>query len=156
CATGGALVWRATAAQGVIAALASAALAAWCAALGVVDLRAMRLPNRLTVPGAGVIVAAATLVGVRRGALLGAGLLTAFYLAAHLARPAAMGAGDRKLAAGLGAATALGGGRTWVLAAVGALLLTAAGGTLARAARSRGGAWPHGPAMCLASLAALV
>lgn|SRR5690625_330886 len=158
-AAGGAATWRAAASLGAVAAAGCAALTVWCAVVGLVDLRTLRLPNLVTVPGAGVILAAAALAGHGRAALYGAGLLAAVYLGAHLLRPASMGAGDVKLAAGLGAATALGGGAVWVQAAVGALALTAVCGGLAQVARRRDGAgqrgWPHGPSMCAASLAAL-
>ena len=66
-----------------------------------------------------------------------------------------MGAGDVKLAVGLGALTGCFGAGVWFVAAVGAPLLTAVVGALARL---RGGAdgtatVPHGPSMCLASAA---
>jgi leader peptidase (prepilin peptidase)/N-methyltransferase len=65
-----------------------------------------------------------------------------------------MGAGDVKLALGLGALTGCFGADVWLLAAIAAPLLTAVAGTVARlgwAARTVA----HGPSMCLASAAAL-
>ncbi len=62
-----------------------------------------------------------------------------------------MGAGDVKLALALGGLTGAFGADVWALAALAAPLLTA----LVGLARRRGGPVPHGPAMCLASLAAL-
>lgn len=173
---------------GVIGALtavaAAMALSGWCGALGAVDLATRRLPNRLTLPGALLIVSGALAIGRGRAAVCGALLLGAVYLIAHLARPAAMGAGDVKLALGFGAATALGGGDAWVLAAIGAPLLTAAAGLTAQGisrARSHGrrrrtlgpaghgregpritaahgpaAVFAHGPSMCIASLVGLV
>lgn len=125
----------------------------WAAALSAADLRSRRLPNALTVPGAVVMLTAAAVVGRLPSALLGATALSAVYLAVHLAAPAAMGAGDVKLAVGLGALTGALGAEVWALGALGAPLLTAAAGLLS-VARGRGGAVPHGPSMCAASLAA--
>ena len=60
-----------------------------------------------------------------------------------------MGAGDVKLALGLGALTGAFGADVWLLGAVGAPALTALFGLLARVRTL-----PHGPSMCVASLAA--
>ena len=84
-------------------------------------------------------------------ALAGSVALAGLYLVVHLAAPAAMGAGDVKLALGLGALTGAFGVDVWALAALAAPLLTA----LVGLARRRGGPLPHGPAMCLASLGAV-
>ena len=65
-------------------------------------------------------------------AALGAGLLAVVYLLVHAAAPTAMGAGDVKLALGLGALTGCFGGDVWLLAAIGAPLLTAVIGVVAR------------------------
>jgi leader peptidase (prepilin peptidase)/N-methyltransferase len=80
--------------------------------------------------------------------------LTTVYLLVHLVAPTAMGAGDVKLALGLGALTGCFGGDVWLLAALGAPLLTAAIGLVARLGWSAKTV-PHGPSMCLASAAAL-
>ncbi|WP_235681044.1 A24 family peptidase [Tomitella gaofuii] len=149
------LTCRCAGAGGVPAALGALALTAWCTLLGVIDLRSMRLPDVLTLPGAAAILAVAAAAGHAAAALWGAALLSGAYLFLHLLRPAAMGAGDVKLAAGLGAASALGGGGAWLGAAAGALVFTALCG-LAAPGRSRAAAWPHGPSMCAASLAALL
>lgn len=125
----------------------------WAAALSAVDLRCRRLPNALTVPGAVVLLTAAGLGGRLPQALLGAAALAAVYLAVHLVAPAAMGAGDVKLAVGLGALTGALGVEVWALGALGAPLLTAVAGLLS-VARARGRTVPHGPSMCAASLAA--
>jgi leader peptidase (prepilin peptidase) / N-methyltransferase len=131
-----------------------AAAVLWMAVLTGYDLRQRRLPNWLTLPGFAVIllVAAGSVHGP--AAALGAGLLATVYLLVHAAAPTAMGAGDVKLALGLGALTGCFGGDVWLLAAIGAPLLTAVIGLVAVLRRS-GPTVPHGPSMCLASAAAL-
>src|ERR1700757_4160965 len=104
----------------------------WMGALTAYDIRQRRLPNWLTLPGFAVIMLVAAGSGHSRAAALGAGLLACVYLLAHVAAPAGMGAGDVKLALGLGALTACFGGDVWFLAAVGAPLLTAMIGLAAR------------------------
>jgi leader peptidase (prepilin peptidase) / N-methyltransferase len=126
----------------------------WMGALTFYDIRQRRLPNWLTLPGFAVIMLVAVSSGRGVGAALGAGVLAAVYLLAHAASPAAMGAGDVKLALGLGALTGCFGVEVWLLAAIGAPLLTAIVGVLG------GLGWsatrvPHGPSMCAASAAAL-
>ncbi len=76
------------------------------------------------------------------------------YLVVHLLAPAAMGAGDVKLAVGLGALTGAFGVDVWVLAALVAPLLTAVWAVVA-VIRRTGSTVPHGPSMCLASAAAV-
>jgi leader peptidase (prepilin peptidase) / N-methyltransferase len=65
-----------------------------------------------------------------------------------------MGAGDVKLALGLGALTGCFGLQVWLLAAMGAPVLTAAIGAVARLGWSAMKV-PHGPSMCLASASAV-
>ncbi len=125
---------------------------AWLTALTVYDIRERRLPNALTLPGAAVVLVAATIAGRGPAALLGAVILTSFYLAVHLISPAAMGAGDVKLAIGVGALTGTFGVDAWVLAAVTAPLLTALWGIVGFRSRAT---VPHGPSMCVAALAAV-
>jgi leader peptidase (prepilin peptidase)/N-methyltransferase len=72
----------------------------------------------------------------------------------HLLAPAAMGAGDVKLALGMGALTGCFGADVWLLAAIGAPLLTVVIGTVARICWSARTV-PHGPSMCAASVAAM-
>jgi leader peptidase (prepilin peptidase)/N-methyltransferase len=125
---------------------------AWLAALSRYDIRERRLPNTQTLTGAAAVSAVATVAGRGLAALTGAVALTAVYLVVHCAAPDGMGAGDVKLALGLGALTGCFGVGVWFLAAVGAPLLTAA---LAVVAMARGAdrSVPHGPSMCLASAA---
>ena len=113
---------------------------AWLVALSVYDIRQRRLPNWLTLPGAAVILVTAVVHERGPPAALGAFALFAVYAVVHLASPAAMGAGDVKLAIGIGALTATFGADVWLLAAVAALL------------RRSGRTVPHGPSMCLAAV----
>lgn len=131
-----------------------AAALLWMGALAGHDIRWRRLPNWLTLPGFAVIMLVAAGSGRSPGAALGAGLLAAVYLLVHAAAPAAMGAGDVKLALGLGALTGCFGADVWLLAAIGAPLVTAVIGVVARLGWSVTTV-PHGPSMCAASVAAL-
>ena len=126
----------------------------WMAVLSAFDVTQRRLPNALTLPGAVVILTGAAIAGHGSAALTGAAALFAVYLVVHLVSPAAMGAGDVKLAIGLGAVTGCFGAEMWFLAALAAPLLTAVIGILARLGWSAK-AVPHGPSMCLASAVAL-
>ncbi|MFZ0905037.1 MAG: A24 family peptidase [Mycobacterium sp.] len=126
----------------------------WMGVLTGYDIRQRRLPNWLTLPGFAVIMLVAAGLGRGPAAALGAGLLAAAYLLVHAVAPTAMGAGDVKLALGLGALTGCFGGDVWLPAAIGAPLLTAVIGTVARLGWSVRTV-PHGPSMCAASAAAL-
>ena len=126
----------------------------WMGALSAYDIRRRRLPNWLTLPGFAVVMLVAAGSGHGTAALLGAAALSAVYLLVHLLAPTAMGAGDVKLALGLGALTGCFGGDAWLLAAIGAPLLTAVIGVVARLGWSATTV-PHGPSMCAASAAAL-
>lgn len=125
----------------------------WLAVLSFYDIRERRLPNWLTMPGAAVIIATAAMYGRGGPAVLGAVALFAGYVVLHLVSPAAMGAGDVKLAIGIGALTGSFGTDVWVLAAIGAPLLTA-GWAVVAALRRSGTTVPHGPSMCLAAASA--
>jgi leader peptidase (prepilin peptidase) / N-methyltransferase len=127
---------------------------AWLAVLSVYDIGQRRLPNALTLPGAAVILLGAVVAGRGLPALAGAAALAGVYLLVHLAAPAAMGAGDVKLAIGLGALTGCFGAEVWFLAALAAPLLTALWAVVAKVRRDAP-AVPHGPSMCLASIAAV-
>ena len=135
------------------AGVAGVCVLGWLVALSVYDIRQRRLPNWLTMPGAGVILATAALHGRGAPAALGAAGLFAVYAVVHLASPAAMGAGDVKLAIGIGALTGSVGFDVWVLAALGAPLLTAIWASVALACRLESTV-PHGPSMCLATASA--
>ncbi|OMC52557.1 hypothetical protein A5745_01150 [Mycobacterium sp. IS-2888] len=130
--------------------IATAALVlAWLVALTCYDVRERRLPNLLTLPGAGAILLAAAIAGRGLPALAGAAALAGLYLLMHLVAPAGMGAGDVKLAMGVGGLTGCFGAGVWFVAALGAPLLTALWG-MARGRRSV----PHGPSMCVATAGA--
>lgn len=125
-------------------------MVAWLLVLSCYDLRQRRLPNLLTLPGAAVILLAALVAGRGWPGLAGAVALAGLYLLVHLGAPGGMGAGDVKLAIGLGALAGCFGVAAWFLAALAAPLLT----VLAAVAR-RDGAVPHGPSMCLATAVAV-
>lgn len=158
-----------------VTALCFPLFAAWCGALAIIDIRTRRLPNPLTLPGAAAVLGYALLTGEFSAAARGAVLLAIPHLLLHLLRPAALGAGDVKLALGLGAAAGLGGGQVWAWSAVTAPLLTASAGIglllARRCSHGRGGAdtairalspeppaatVPHGPSMCVATLLGLL
>jgi leader peptidase (prepilin peptidase)/N-methyltransferase len=76
------------------------------------------------------------------------------YVLVHVISPTAMGAGDVKLAIGIGALTASFGSDVWLLAALGAPLLSAGlaiGAVVLRSAQTVA----HGPSMCLAAAIAI-
>jgi leader peptidase (prepilin peptidase)/N-methyltransferase len=125
----------------------------WLAVISLYDIRERRLPNWLTMPGAAVILATAAMYGRGGPAAVGAVALFAVYAAVHLVSPTAMGAGDVKLAIGVGALTGTFGGDVWLLATLGAPLLTAGWAVVALLRRS-GRTVPHGPSMCLAAVIA--
>jgi leader peptidase (prepilin peptidase) / N-methyltransferase len=125
----------------------------WFGGLSWYDVRQRRLPNWLTVPGAIAILAGAAAVGHGAPAVAGGASLFAVYLVLHLMTPTAMGAGDVKLAAGIGALTGSFGIDVWFLAALGAPLLTAGWAMFVRV-RSAERTVPHGPSMCVTAAAA--
>jgi leader peptidase (prepilin peptidase) / N-methyltransferase len=134
-----------------VRATAAAVVICWLAVLSWHDMRQRRLPNLLTLPGAVVILIGGCCAGRGPAAVAGAAALTGLYLVVHLMAPAGMGAGDVKLAIGLGGLAGCFGVAVWFLAALAAPLLTALLGVV-----WRGGApVPHGPSMCLATAAAV-
>jgi leader peptidase (prepilin peptidase) / N-methyltransferase len=129
---------------------ASAVVLLWLVALCVYDIRQRRLPNWLTLPGAAVVLSFAALTGRGLPAIAGALALGALYLVVYLVAPAAMGAGDVKLAVGVGGLTGAFGVDVWALAALAAPLLTAAWAIVALMCRGAHTV-PHGPSMCAAA-----
>ncbi|RRO18198.1 prepilin peptidase [Saccharopolyspora rhizosphaerae] len=123
-------------------------LVAWGGVLlGACDLRVHRLPDALTVPGHLVLAvllgfAALHRPGVVLGAVAGFVLFCGTYLVVRLIAPAAMGAGDVKLAGGLGMAV----GAVSVPAVV-LVMVSAALFTLVGALSQRTRAVAHGPAV---------
>ena len=132
---------------------AAAAVLVWLAILSGYDIRQRRLPNLATLPGAGVILLTATLAGRGRPALAGAAALAGTYLPVRLVAPAAMGAGDVKLAIGLGGLAGCFGSGVGFLAALAAPLLMAAWGVVGLLHGVR--AVPHGPSISVATAAAV-
>ncbi|MEU2252292.1 prepilin peptidase [Nocardia xishanensis] len=142
--------------------IAFAVLTGWCAVLSLFDLRHRRLPNALTGWGAFAVFGYALFTTQFTAAAAGAALLAAPYLAVHLVAPASLGAGDAKLAVGLGAAAGLGGAQAWVWAALVGPVFTAGIASVmvvrrwfAPGMRARRETVAHGPSMCLATLIAL-
>lgn len=129
------------------------AVLAWLITLSWHDLRDRRLPDTLTLPGAGALLVGAGLAGRGLPALAGAAGLAGLYLLVHLANPAGLGGGDVKLALGVGALTGTFGPAVWALAALGAPLLTAGWALIALRGGARG--VPHAPAMALTGVAAV-
>ncbi|WP_054811533.1 prepilin peptidase [Nocardia arizonensis] len=133
-----------------------AVLTLWCAALCWFDLRHRRLPNALTGYGAATVLGYALGTTYFGAAVAGGAMLAGVYLVVHLVAPAAMGAGDVKLAVGLGAVAGMAGARVWTTAALLAPALTALAGCALLIARRRADrAVPHGPGMCLATMLAV-
>jgi leader peptidase (prepilin peptidase)/N-methyltransferase len=126
----------------------------WFAGLSWYDIRERRLPNWLTLPGALIILSWAAGTGHGASALTGAVASFAIYLVLHLIAPAAMGAGDVKLAVGIGALTGAFGVDVWSLAAICAPLLTAGWAIIARFVSAEKTV-PHGPSMCAAAAVAV-
>jgi leader peptidase (prepilin peptidase) / N-methyltransferase len=131
------------------------ALAWFAVAAAAVDLTHLRLPDSLTLPAlpAALLLVVPLGVGaVLRGAA-GAVVAAAAHAAVHLAARRAMGAGDVKLAAPLGAVLAAASWSALALAALLAALFTglvAVAGVCSRRL-ARGAAVPHGPSMAVAA-----
>ena len=132
------------------AGVACAAVLAWLVALSAFDMRTRRLPNFLTLPGAAVMLLGAAVLGRGGAAVLGAVALFAVYLVVHLIAPSEMGAGDVKLAIGVGALTGTFGIDVWALSALAAPMLTA-GWAVVVTLRRAASIVPHGSSMCLAA-----
>jgi len=125
----------------------------WFVVLCWYDVRERRLPNRLTVPGAVAVLTCAAVAGHGVSAAVGAATLFGIYLALHLIVPTGMGAGDVKLAIGIGALTGAFGVDVWALAAMAAPLMTAVWAILARLVSAERTV-PHGPSMCVTAAVA--
>ncbi|HEU0089915.1 MAG TPA: prepilin peptidase [Pseudonocardiaceae bacterium] len=130
---------------------------AWAGVLlGAADLVARRLPDALTLPAypvvaalLGIAAAGSAEAGLLGRAAAGALLWAGGYAAVRLVSPAALGGGDVKLAASLGALTAA---SSWAGLLVAVLAATALTAAVAGAARLLGHRdVPHGPAMLVAA-----
>ncbi len=134
--------------------LAAVGVACWLVALSYIDIRQRRLPNVLTLPGAALLLAGAALTGHGAKAAAGAAAMFVVYAVVHMVAPPAMGAGDIKLAIGLGALTGAFGPEVWLLAALGASALTCLLGLIRLIGGDRS-PLPHGPSMCVAAAGAV-
>src|ERR1700753_1360004 len=137
-----------------LASLTVAGVLVWLAVLSCYDIRQRRLPNGLTLPGAGVILLAAAISGRGPRALAGAAPLAGVYLLVHLVAPAGMGAGDVKLAIGVGGLAGCFGAEGWLLGGLFPARLTARVGVVTRRCGAAGATVAHGPSMCLATACA--
>ena len=133
------------------------ALGWFAVAATAVDVARHRLPDALTLPALPVallLLAPLGAAAVLRG-LAGAAVAAAAHAAVHLAAPAAMGGGDVKLAAPLGAVLAAASWPALLLAGALAAVLSGGPAAVLVATRPRGGrrgaALPHGPSMVLAA-----
>lgn len=113
-------------------------------AAGAVDVLHRRLPDALTLPAlpAAVLLAAPLGGAAMARAVAGAGVLLGAHLAVRMAAPAALGAGDVKLAGALGAAL---GAVSWPALLVGPVLASVLTSALALAGLLAGRARPGGP-----------
>ncbi len=125
--------------------------------LSVIDLRTRRLPNRIVLPAAGIVLVAQIAIAPDRALewILGALGAFAFLLAVNLFNPAGLGMGDVKLALLLGAALGWAVGAAlvvgFVAAAIAGMVMIARGGWSARKATL-----PLGPFLAFGGLAALL
>lgn len=132
----------------------------WAIAVAVVDVRRRRVPVALVVAGLIPVGIAAWATGRPVPALAGGLGLFALYLLMAVIRPGAVGAGDVKLAAPVGALSGIPGWEAWALAGIVAFVLSALIGlvlALARRPVTHEGrsVVPHGPSMVIAALAVL-
>jgi leader peptidase (prepilin peptidase)/N-methyltransferase len=161
CELGVAVAWASTGAAAGAGALpvrwmpVLLALGWFAVAAAAVDVVHHRLPDALTLPALPVALLLLAPLGgdvVVRG-LIGATIAVSAHAAVHLLAPAAMGAGDVKLAGSLGAVLAAASWAALLLAGVLAAVLSAALAvvlTLIRHGR-RATALPHGPSMLVAA-----
>jgi len=163
CEVGVAVAWGATGALAGAGAvplrwLPGLLALGWLAvAAGAVDVLHHRLPDALTLPALPLALLLLVPLGsaaLCRG-LAGAAVAFTAYAVVHLALPGALGAGDVKLAAPLGAVLAAASWPALVLAAVLSALLSGAMAvavlvTARSHGRPRGAALPHGPPMVVA------
>ena len=136
--------------------LVFAFFAAVLVVLAVIDLRTRRLPNRIVLPAAALVLAAQIAIAPDRALewTLGAAGAFTFLLVAALVNPAGLGMGDVKLALLLGAALGWGVAPALFIglaaASVAGIVLIARGGWAARKT-----AIPLGPFLALGGIAAI-
>ena len=136
--------------------LVFAFFAAVLVVLAVIDVRTRRLPNRIVLPAAALVLAAQIAIAPDRAlewTLAAAGAFT-FLLVAALVNPAGLGMGDVKLALLLGAALGWGVAPALFIglaaASIAGIALIARGGWAARKT-----AIPLGPFLALGGIAAI-
>ena len=145
-------------------AIPGAAVAPVVVLAAAIDLRWHRLPDRLTLPGALVVGAAAAIASaierdtaVVLRAVAGAAVVSGILLAVHLVSPAGMGFGDVKLGLALGLAL----GATAIVSAFVALLVAMVTGAVAGLVllarhRDRRRAFAFGPCLGFGTVVALL
>jgi leader peptidase (prepilin peptidase)/N-methyltransferase len=144
-------------------AVLDAVAAAVLVPLVLVDLRARRLPDPLTLGGAGALVVLLAVSGAWSGdfgplwrGLAGAGLLAGVLLLLHLVSPSGMGFGDVKLGLLLGVLVGCRGpGLALTTLLVAGLAGSLLGLTLAVATRRRHITLPFGPCLVLGAVVSL-
>jgi leader peptidase (prepilin peptidase)/N-methyltransferase len=138
----------------VSAAVVGALGCALLVAVSVVDLEALRVPNRIVLPGLAAALVARTALDPSPRWLVGAVLAGGTLLALALIHPAGLGMGDVKLAAFLGAWLAWNGVLALLLASF-AAFLPAVGIIIARGRAARKVALPFAPFLALGGVVAL-
>lgn len=165
CEAGVAVAWGSTGALAGVGAVPARWLPAllglgWFAvAVAAVDAVHRRLPDALTLPALPLAVLLLAPLGgaALRRAVAGALVACAAHALVHLVAPRALGAGDAKLAAPLGAVLGAASWPALLLAGLASALLSAgvAVGVLAVSGRRGGAGWrtplPHGPPMVAAA-----
>ncbi|EFV12688.1 prepilin peptidase [Segniliparus rugosus] len=136
---------------------AGAVVVWWLVCLALADCSVRLLPNVLTLPGAAVVLAASAFVGRGGPAFLGALCFAGLYAVIHFVSPKSMGAGDVKLAFGLGALCAAVQPAAVLLVALLSSLISgvAAIAVLLWRRRAPPVGVAHGASMCLAAYAVL-
>jgi leader peptidase (prepilin peptidase)/N-methyltransferase len=133
-------------------------------AISIVDLRERRIPNRMLLvagPTVAVLLVAGLMLRGDPGRILamlgGAAALFALYFVIALIAPAAMGMGDVKLAALLGAALGAAGWTAWLAGLLAAFLIGGIVSLVALATRrvTLRGSIPFGPWMIAGALVGL-
>lgn len=134
------------------------------AAIAIVDLREKRIPNRMLLLAAPVVAALLVAGLLLRGqperllaVLAGSAVMFALYLLVALLMPSAMGMGDVKLAALLGAALGATGLTGWLVGLLAAFLVGGIVAVIALATRRIGlrGSIPFGPWMVVGAVVGL-
>lgn len=161
-----ALLWAAVADK-FVTSVAVAYMAVFSAllAVSVVDLRLYRIPDRIVFPSIGIVLVLLVFAGFRvdlsgqiKHALVGAVAYFAILFTFHIVYPRGMGFGDVKLALLMGLSvgwlgdTYFGSVYLVLISLFLGCLLGIVFGIVVRLVRGRGGAFPFGPALALATV----